>query len=318
MSQKSHQKSSVQLKNHQTPSCPGETTLVSLLRQARVQAGFAQRQLADRMDTSLGVIRRLEEGLGSVRLLIRVMEALEFSLAGLPRGSSLGQKLSVARERRKFDRTRLAERANVDETAIARLEADEGEIADLLRVLDVLAPNIRRRAPERTHWGQADKESRDSRFTPASFMENIYTAFGEIDLDPCAHPLSPVVARRKIILAEGGDGLRDEWSGSLAFVNPPYSALLTWLRRTHEQWQAGKIETAICLVPVRTDSAFFHDTLSRDADIFLLRGRVKFLNSAGKDQATPFSLMLLALGSTADQRQRYEGLAGGFWLPRRS
>ncbi len=58
-------------------------------------------------------------------------------------------------------------------------------------------------------------------------MEGIYAAFGEVDIDPCGHVLSPVVARRRIILSEGGDGLVEDWSGRLAFVNPPFSELLS-------------------------------------------------------------------------------------------
>lgn len=190
-------------------------------------------------------------------------------------------------------------------------------MASLLRVLAVLAPRARRRAPERVYWGQGDKQDRDSRFTPPDFLATIHAAFGEIDLDPCGHALSPVVARRRILLAEGGDGLRDDWLGRLAFVNPPFSAFLTWLRRAHEQWQAGKVDAVICLGPVRTDSAWFHDTLSADADIYLLQGRVRFLDASGRGQHTPFSLMLVALGATEEQKARYSELVPGFWLNRR-
>jgi hypothetical protein len=147
-------------------------------------------------------------------------------------------------------------------------------------------------------------------------MEHIYAAFGEIDLDPCAHLLSPVIARRHIILSEGGDGLVDDWSGRLAFMNPPFSALLIWLKRAFAQWQAGNIETVVCLVPVRSDSAWFHETLSPVADIYLLQGRVRFLDSEGKGQPTPFSLMLLTLGASTEQRMRFASLVPGFWMTR--
>lgn len=93
-------------------------------------------------------------------------------------------------------------------------------------------------------------------------MTGIYAAYGEVDLDPCAHRLSPVIAHRRILVSEDGDGLVDDWSGRLAFANPPFSALLKWLRRAHDQWQVGNVETVVCLVPVRTDSAWFHETLS--------------------------------------------------------
>ncbi len=180
----------------------------------------------------------------------------------------------------------------------------------------MLAPEARRRAPERSYWGQGDKEDRDSRFTPPDFMESIYAAFGQVDLDPCAHRLSPVIAHRRILLEDGGDGLVDDWSGRLAFVNPPFSELLKWLRRAYDHWQAGNVETVVCLVPVRTDSAWFHETLSTDADIYLLQGRVRFLNPQGNRQHTPFSLMVMTLGATAEQKARYAELAPGFWLAR--
>ena len=145
-------------------------------------------------------------------------------------------------------------------------------------------------------------------------MDGIYAAFGEVDLDPCGHVLSPVVARRRILLSEGGDGLTEAWSGRLAFVNPPFSELLKWLRRAHDQWRTGNVDTVVCLVPVRTDSAWFHQTLSADADLYLLQGRVRFLSAAGKAQPTPFSLMLVTLGATGEQKDRYSDLMPGFWL----
>lgn len=135
-------------------------------------------------------------------------------------------------------------------------------------------------------------------------MEQIYDAFGKVDIDPCAHLSSSVVERRRIIYSEGGEGLTEDWSGQFAFVNPPYSALLVWLRRAYAQWEAGNVQTAVCLVPLRTDSAWFHSTLSSVADIYLLQGRVRFLDRQSKGQHTPFSLMLLALDASAEQKAR--------------
>ena len=206
--------------------------------------------------------------------------------------------------------------AGLSRATVSSLERGGGSVTSLLLLLSVIAPQARRRAPERSYWRQADKHDRDSRFTPGDFMDGIYTAFGEVDLDPCAHVLSPVVARRRIVLSEGGDGLADDWSGSLAFVNPPFGELLRWLRRAHEQWRAGNVGAVVCLVPVRSDSAWFQQTLSADADIYLLQRRVRFLGPKGKAQPTPFSLMVLALGSTDEQRTRFAEVVPGFWLTR--
>ncbi len=57
------------------------------------------------------------------------------------------------------------------------------------------------------------------------------------------------VTRRRILSSEGGNGLTESWSGRLAYTNPPFSQLLKWLRRAHEQWRAGHVETVVCLVP---------------------------------------------------------------------
>lgn len=72
--------------------------------------------------------------------------------------------------------------------------------------------------------GQGEKEARESQFTPSEFMDTIYAAFGEVDIDPCAHRLGPVVAKRRIILDDGGNGLIGDWFDRPALVNPPFSA----------------------------------------------------------------------------------------------
>jgi transcriptional regulator with XRE-family HTH domain len=290
--------------------------LIDELREARTSAGWSQRTLAFRIGVDAQVIKRLEKGVGSVPTLIAAMAALDFRLTGLGPGATLPEQLQIRRRKRSLSLEEVAARTRLSRTTIAGLERGGGSVASLLRLLAVLAPSARRRAPERSYWGQGDKDDRDSRFTPPDFLAEIYASFGEIDLDPCAHLLSPVIARRRILLSEGGDGLNDDWSGKVAFVNPPFSELLKWLRRAHGQWRAGNVETVVCLVPVRTDSAWFHSTLSADADIYLLQGRVRFLDTQGKGQQTPFSLMVLTLGATAEQKEQWAKSMSGFWLVR--
>ena len=40
------------------------------------------------------------------------------------------------------------------------------------------------------------------------------------------------------------------------------------------------------------------------------------MNAQGKGQHTPFSLMVLTLGATIEQKVRYAQLVPGFWLVR--
>lgn len=291
--------------------------MINDLKEARRSAGWSQTTLADRIGADAQTIKRLERGVGSVTTLVAAMKALDFRLTGLGPGATLADQLRARRRLRALSVSEVASKACLTRATVSSLEQGGGSVASLLRLLSVLAPNARRRAPERAYWGQGDKEDRDSRFTPPGFMDGIYAAFGDVDLDPCGHALSPVIAKRRILLSEGGDGLLDDWSGRLAFVNPPFSELLKWLRRAHHQWSARNVETVVCLVPVRTDAAWFHQTLSADADLFLLQGRVRFLSPAGKAQQTPFSLMLVTLGATGEQKDRYSELVRGFWLARR-
>jgi hypothetical protein len=91
-----------------------------------------------------------------------------------------------------------------------------------------------------------------------------------------------------------------------------------WLKRAHQQWSCGNVGSVVCLVPARTDSRWFHDTLHVEADIFLLQGRVPFADIRGESQHTPFSLMLVAFGASPEQRARWAEIARGTWLaPRR-
>ncbi len=290
--------------------------LIAALIEARRSSGVSQSTLAARLGVPLQKIKRLERGVGSVETLVAVMTALDFRLTGLAPGKSLGEKLRASRLRRGWTVEKAALRARISRTTLASLERGGGSVASLLRLLTVLAPKARRRAMERAHWGEGDKADRDVRFTPPELLARINDAFGAIDLDPCGHALSPVVAKRRILLEEGGDGFIDDWSGGLAFVNPPFSQTLRWLKRAHDQWSRGHVGSIVCLVPVRVDSRWFHETLSVEADIFFLLGRVRFADIRGRSQHTPFSLMLVAFGTSAQQRARWAEIAEGYWLAR--
>ncbi|MGB7408236.1 MAG: DNA N-6-adenine-methyltransferase [Pontixanthobacter sp.] len=288
--------------------------LLNEIQKARRSMGWSQKTLANRIGADAQTIKRLEKGIGSLASLIKAMQALEFQLAGVGPGRTVPEQLRNRREKLSLSVNALAVKSGMSRATIKSIENGAGTIASVLKLLAILAPKAKRRAPERVYWSQAAKLDRDSRFTPASFMEHVYSAFGPVDLDPCAHEQSPVIARRKFLLSDGDDGLRDEWTGSFAFVNPPYSDQLTWLKRAYHQWNEGNIRSVMCLVPFRPDSKFFHDTVMKKADIFALQGRVKFEDISGKAQATPFSLAVIVFGATSDQKAKFADLMPGSWL----
>ncbi|RDE06404.1 DNA N-6-adenine-methyltransferase [Sphingomonas aracearum] len=288
--------------------------LVTALIDARRSIGMSQSALAARLGVAPLRIKRLERGVGSVATLIAAMAAVNFRLTGIAPGKDLAAQLRACRLRRGLTVVEVAARTKMSRTTVASLESGGGSVASLRRLMAVVAPKARRRAQERAYWGEGDKADRDVRFTPPDFLAKVEDAFGPINLDPCGHRLSPVVATRRILLEDGDDGFVDDWSGQLAFVNPPFSEMLRWLMRAHDQWSCGNVRSVVCLVPARTDARWFHETLSVEADIFFLQGRVRFSDIRGKSQHTPFALMLVALGTSPEQRARWSAVAEGFWL----
>lgn len=302
----------------QTGRIPRRSNLIEEIVKARIEEHRSVRNLAEMSGVSPGAVRRLESGKGPVSTLLAVMEALPFHITKLAPGLDLAEQLRNRRAKKGMSLEAAAAKASLAPAVVAALERGQGKVQSLLSLLAVLAPTIGRRAPERSRWGPGRKADRDSRFTPASFMEPIYDVFGEIDLDPCGHVSSPVIARRRFLLSNGDDGLTDPWAGRVAFMNPPFSAQLDWLRRAYEQWDSGNVDTVVCLVPVRLDSDFFHDTIAVNADIYALRGRVPFIDLEGNSQVTPFSLMVVIFGASAEQRARFAARSRGRWLARRS
>ena len=70
-------------------------------------------------------------------------------------------------------------------------------------------------------------------------------------------------------------------------MNPPYGReIKEWMKKAVQAWKAGA--TVVCLVPARTDTAWWHD-YAMQGEIEFLRGRVKFVHPNGADnQPAPF------------------------------
>lgn len=98
--------------------------------------------------------------------------------------------------------------------------------------------------------------------TPKSLYEKLDKEF-KFDFDPC--PLGGNV-----------DGLSLDW-GKVNFVNPPYSQLKAWCKKSYEESLLGK--TVVMLIPSRTDTAAWHDYCMKAKEIRFIRGRLKFGDS---------------------------------------
>lgn len=93
------------------------------------------------------------------------------------------------------------------------------------------------------------------------------------DLDVCARPEN---AKCRRYYTPEQDGLTQDWSG-VCWMNPPYGREIgKWVRKAYETAVQGG--TVVCLLPARTDTAWWHDYCMR-GNIEFLRGRLKFGNA---------------------------------------
>lgn len=106
--------------------------------------------------------------------------------------------------------------------------------------------------------------------TPRAFFDLLDAEVG-FTLDPCATADNAKCAR---FFTRAEDGLSQDWSGQVVFMNPPYGrAIGRWVKKAWEESQRGA--TVVCLIPARADTAYWHDYCLR-GEIHFLRGRLKF------------------------------------------
>lgn len=110
--------------------------------------------------------------------------------------------------------------------------------------------------------------------TPINFFRKLDEEFG-FDLDVCA---SIANAKASRYFTREDDGLSRKWSGC-AWMNPPYGREIgRWIRKAFESVESGDAQVVVCLVPARTDTAWWHDYCQR-GEVRFVRGRLKFGDS---------------------------------------
>jgi len=114
--------------------------------------------------------------------------------------------------------------------------------------------------------------------TPQATFDKLHAEFG-FALDVCAIPENAKCPR---FFSPEQDGLTQEWRG-ICWMNPPYGREIgRWMRKAYESSRAGA--TVVCLVPARTDTAWWHDYAVK-GEIRFIRGRLKF---GGQANSAPF------------------------------
>lgn len=151
----------------------------------------------------------------------------------------------------------------------------------------------------------------DEYFTPQDLFNELNKEFN-FTLDPCCTHEN---AKCKKYYTEKENGLIQDWSREVVFMNPPYSepesicipkckkktcqkrgwhrteykpGQIDWIKKAHDEHLKGA--TVVCLLPARTDTIAFHNYIYNKAEIRFIKGRLKFGNC--KDSA-PFPSMIV-------------------------
>lgn len=128
--------------------------------------------------------------------------------------------------------------------------------------------------------------------TPQVTFDELAAEFGPFDVDVCASADNAKCAR---YFTRVDDGLSQSWSGR-CWMNPPYGReIKAWMRKAFESCQSGAF--VVCLVPARTDTAWWHDYAMK-GEIRFIRGRLKFGNAKN---SAPFPSAVVVFAPDNDQ-----------------
>lgn len=131
--------------------------------------------------------------------------------------------------------------------------------------------------------------SSDHWATPPEIVSALEQEFGVFNLDPCCRPET---AKAKKFYTEGG--LDKPWFGRV-FLNPPYSDPKPWLMKANAELAAFRSLLVVALLPVRTDTRWFHEQVWHRAELRFIKGRIKWLGWQGTPIPNPKDPSMFAI-----------------------
>ncbi|HUW98911.1 MAG TPA: DNA N-6-adenine-methyltransferase [Acidiferrobacter sp.] len=243
-------------------------------------------------------VTRLQKGQGRLSVLVAALREAGYELHPAP--EALAQK---------YGQREAARKATLSRNTITALTKGEGTVASYLQLATAL--KVEPRITKRKGYG-ACLSSRDQTWaTPSDLLVSILSAAGRevFDLDPCSpSPDGPVPALTR--WTEADDGLTRTWQG-IVFVNPPYSrSLPKWVAKCKEEGDRGA--TVIGLVPSRTDTRWWHNSVVGQASLIMLKGRLRFGNGKG---SAPFPSAIVVWGDSRLAVQIAGAIPGAWLIP---
>lgn len=128
--------------------------------------------------------------------------------------------------------------------------------------------------------------------TPQDFFDRWNEQY-HFDLDVCATHENAKCSR---YFTKEQNGLEEEWKGN-CWMNPPYGKeIREWMRKAYESMMEGA--TVVCLVPARTDTAWWHEYAMK-GKITFIRGRLKF---GGQKNSAPFPSAIVVFEGSGGEK----------------
>lgn len=109
--------------------------------------------------------------------------------------------------------------------------------------------------------------------TPQELFDKLDGEFG-FNMDVCA---SATNTKCESFFSKEDNALLKRWKG-VCWMNPPYGKKVgRWVKKAYESSLEGA--TVVCLIPARTDTAWWHDYCMK-GEIRFIRGRIRFSGHA--------------------------------------
>ncbi|WP_372880289.1 phage N-6-adenine-methyltransferase [Psychromonas sp.] len=152
---------------------------------------------------------------------------------------------------------------------------------------------------KKLHFSSArtGEKQQDRWQTPAAVFEQLNEEFG-FTLDAAAEPETALC---DYYFTAEDDALSQDWSGQTVYCNPPYSKTRQFAEKAMEESIKGA--TVVMVLPARTDTRAFHDSLT-GGEVRFIKGRLKFLQNGQEQDAAPFPSMVTVMGPGIEPSMR--------------
>lgn len=142
-------------------------------------------------------------------------------------------------------------------------------------------------------------------YTPRDLFNQLDGVF-KFNVDVCA--MNQEASRLPNFFSPEQDGLKQDWSGLRCWMNPPYGrGMNKWIDKASNH-------DVVALLPVRSDTQWFHRNIPGVNALCFVKGRVKFETPDGTvSYPAPFPTMLAVFGFW---KTPIIGLSDlGWWVP---